>query len=387
MTAIQNYSRLIDSIFGAGTTTFDTSKDLYNHVIGALNNPTEYNDFTANFISRLERLKTIYSTHPSYLTEIKVQVNEVASVKNWEGAFAELAAYDHLNSDILNHKTYIHNPIQPNITLPNTKSFALELGKSATNLDGFVEDRPLYFDVKCLKDNVTEILTGIYNDLKTHLGTNDIHITAEHELNISYDDFQKKRTQLLNELKAELNTTTKKTFLKSSVVSQLSYRILWGGGVLTAERSYHPFSHAKNYHKTIFNYANKFIKDEPTVIVLVVFPWYNLVVSDFANSNVRFYRALARRVFCQYIHDTTKFKTFNSSFTGEQTIFEVSKHLSGIIFLEDNTILSKEPNKTNVKSFVYLNPNAVKPLTRSLASDFIMGLHNTEYDDFEYDNY
>jgi len=241
--------------------------------------------------------------------------------------------------------------------------------------------------VKCLKDNVTEILTGIYNDLKTHLGTNDIHITAEHELNISYDDFQKKRALLLNELKSELNTTTKKTYLKSSVVSNLSYRILWGGGILTAERSYHPFSHAKNYHKTVFNYANKFIKDEPTVIVLVVFPWYNLVVSDFANSNIRFYRALARRVFCQYIHDNTKFKTFNSSFTGEQTIFEVSKHLSGIIFLEDNTILSKEPDKTNVKSFVYLNPNAIKPLTRSLASDFIMGLHNTEYDDFEYDNY
>lgn len=387
MTAIQNYSRLIDGIFGTGTTTFDRSKDLYNHVIGALNNPTEYKDFTANFISRLERLKTIYSTHPSYLTEIIVQVNEVASVKNWEGAFAELAAYDHLNSDILNHKTYIHNPIQPNITLPNTKSFALELGKAATNLDGYVEDRPLYFDVKCLKDNVTEILTGIYNDLKTYLGTNDIHITAEHELNISYDDFQKKRALLLNELKSELNTTTKKTYLKSSVVSNLSYRILWGGGILTAERSYHPFSHAKNYHKTVFNYANKFIKDEPTVIVLVVFPWYNLVVSDFANSNIRFYRALARRVFCQYIHDNTKFKTFNSSFTGEQTIFEVSKHLSGIIFLEDNTILSKEPDKTNVKSFVYLNPNASKPLTRSLASDFIMGLHNTEYDDFENDNY
>lgn len=386
MTAIQNYSQLIDSIFGAGTTTFDTSKDLYNHVIGALNNPTEYNDFTVNFISRLKRLKTIYSTHPSYLTEIKVQVNEIASVKNWEGAFAELAAYDHLNSDILNHKTYIHNPIQPNITLPNTKSFALELGKNATNLDGFVEDRLLYFDVKCLKDNVTEILTGIYNDLKTHLRTNDIHITAEHELDISYYDFQKKRTQLLNELKEELNTTTKKTFLKSNVVSQLSYRILWGGGVLTAERSYHPFSHAKNYHKTIFNYANKFIKDKSTVIVLVVFPWYNLVISDFANSNVRFYRALARRVFCQYIHDTTKFKTFNSSFTGEHTIFEVSKYLSGIIFLEDNTILSKEPNKTNVKSFVYLNPNAVKPLTSS-SRDFIMGLHNTEYDDFKYDNY
>jgi len=387
MTAIQNYSRLINRIFGTGTTTFDTSKDLYNHVIWALNNPTEYNDFTTNFISRLERLKTIYSTHPSYLTEIIIPVNEIASMKNWEGAFAELAAYDHLNGDILSHKTYIQNPIQPNITLLNSKSFALELGKAITNLDGFVEDRPLYFDVKCLKDNVTEILSGIYNDLNAHLGTNDINITAEHELNISYNDFQKKRTQLLNELKAELNTKTKKTYLKSSVISNLSYRILWGGGVLNAERSYHPFIHAKNYYKTIFNYANKLLKDQPTVIVLVVFPWYNIVITDFENSNIKFYRSMARRVFCQHINDKTKFKTFNSSFTGEQTIFEVSRHLSGIIFLEDNTISSKEPTKTNVKSFVYLNPNAVEPLTRSLASDFIMGLENAEVEDFEYDNY
>lgn len=387
MTAIENYSRIIDCIFGAGTTTFDKTKDLYNHVIGALNNPTEYYEFTINFTSRLERLKKIYTTHPDYLKEIIVQVNEVASEKNWEGAFAELAAYDYLNSDILNHKTYINTPVKPNVTLDKAKSFALELGKSATNLDGFVEDRPLYLDIKCLKDNVTEILTGIYKDLKLHLGTNDIQITAEHELNISYDDFQQKRNDLLNELKVELNTTTKKKYFKSSIVSNLSYRILWGGGILTAQRSYHPFSHAKNYHRTIFNYANKFIKDEKSVIVLVVFPWYNLVVSDFANSNIRFYRALARRVFCQYIHDTTPFKTFNSKFNGKQTIFEVSRHLSGIIFLEDSTILSKEPNKTNVKSFVYLNPNAVKPLSRSLASDFIMGLHNSEFDDFEFDNY
>lgn len=88
MTAIQNYSRIIDSIFGVGSTTFDTSNDVYNQVIGALNNTTDFNDFTANFISRLKRLKAIYASYPSYFNEILVQVNEVASVKNWEGAFA-----------------------------------------------------------------------------------------------------------------------------------------------------------------------------------------------------------------------------------------------------------------------------------------------------------
>ena len=248
-------------------------------------------------------------------------------------------------------------------------------------------DRNLYFDVKCFKDNVTEILEGIYKDFKRHLGTDDIHITAELDLNISFDDFESKRGELLNELKIGVTIANKVKYFRSSVVQNLSYRILWGGGILTAERSYHPFSHAKNYHKTIFDYTNKFMKDESTVIVLVVFPWYNLVVSDFADGNIKFYRALARRFFCQYKHDTTLFKTFNSKFTGSQTMYEISNNLSGIIFLEDDTILSKDPSKTNVKSFVYLNPNALKPLTKSLAREFIMGLHNSEYDDFEHDNY
>ena len=96
---------------------------------------------------------------------------------------------------------------------------------------------------------------------------------------------------------------------------------------------------------------------------------------------------MSRRVFFKYKHDTTLFKTLNTKFTGNQTIYEISNYVSGIIFLEDKTILSKDPNQTNVKSFVYLNPNAVKPLTRSLAGDFIRGLHNSAYDDFQYDNY
>ena len=387
MTAIQNYSVLIDSIFGAGTTTFDTTTSLINKVTGALQHPTEYLEFKSNFTARLHRLKKIYSTHPDYLREIIVQANLIADNSNWEGAFSELATYDHLNHDILNHKVYIHNPIQPNVTLSKTVSFAAECGKHETNLDGFVEDRPLYFDVKCFKDNVTEILEGVYKDLKKHLGTGDIHITAEHALDTSYDDYKTKRRQLLNELKSGITVVKKQTYFRSSVIPRLSFRILWGAGILKAEKTYAPFTHAEKFHKTVFNYANKLMKNEPTVIVLVIFPWYNLVVTDFLDSNFDLYRAMSRRVFCQYKHDTTLFQTFNTKFTGTQTIYEISNYISGIIFLEDRTILSKEPNSTNVKSFVYLNPNAVNQLTNSLAGDYILGLHNSAYDDFKNDNY
>ena len=386
MTATENYSNIIDNIFGSGTTTFNTKNDVYNHVIGALNNPSDYYDFKTNFIERLQRIKNIYASNPLFLKDIIVQVNEIESEKNWEGAFAELAAYDYLNQRLMNLETSIYKPIKPNVTLGKTKTFALELGGSAANLDGFIKDLSLYFDVKCFKANVTDILEGIYKELKLHFGRTDFHISAEYALDISYEDFQEKRNKLLQELKSSI-TPSKTTFFNSLIMPNLSYRILWIAGIQTAERTYNAFSHAENFHRLLFKYANKFVKKKPTIIVLVVFPWYNSVVTNFTNDNCKFYRALSRRVFCQYKHDKAKFKTFNSKFTGRHTIHKVSNYLSGIIFLEDNTICSKVHDDTNVKSYIYLNPNAVNPVAKSLSIEFILGLNYTDFDDFDYDNY
>jgi hypothetical protein len=387
MTPLQNYSLLIDSIFGAGTTKFDTSKTYSHNVIGALNHPTKFCDFKNNFKARLNRLKNIYSTHTTYLKEIIVQVNEIASEKNWEGAFAELAAFDHLNQDILKNKTFIYKPIKPNVTIDKSRTFALELNKQAANLDGFVEDRPAYLDFKVFKDNVKEIFEGIFKELERHFQRRDFVCSAEYDLSISVDDIAPNRPAILNELKNGIVPADKTSFVISSTVCNLSFRILWGSGVLISERTYHPCKHAKNYYKMVFKNADQFVKDKPFLLVYVVFPWYNGIVTNFSDSNVDFYRSFARRAFCQYKHDTALFNTLNPKFIGSQTIFQVSNYLSGIIFFEDNTILSKEPNRTNVKSYVYLNPNAVNPLTSSLAGDFIMGLANTAYEDFKYDNY
>jgi len=387
VTDIENYKTLLDKIFGVASATFDPNNPITNNVIGALNHPTEFVEFRNNFTERLYRLKDIYSTHPDYLKEILVQLNLIANPKNWEGAFAELVAFDHLNKDILKRKTYLSNPIKPNITIDKSRTFADELGKKEANLDGYAEDIPLYFDVKCFKDNVKEILEGLYKEIQIHFAVYDLNIMAEYALDVSYDDFQKNRNSLLNELQSAIDVNKKTPFVKSKIIPTLNYRIHWGAGIQTAERSYHPYSHAENFHKVLFSYANKFVKDEASLIVLVIFPWYNPVISDFANANRKLYRAIARRVFCQYKYDQTKFKIFNPNFKGEQTIYQVSNHLSGIIFLEDHTILSKESNKTNVKSFVYLNPNATIKISNSFASGFLLGLGDSEFDDFEHDNY
>jgi hypothetical protein len=387
MTAIENYSNIIDSIFGKGTTTFDVTRTHSNNIIGALNHKDMYLEFTSNFIERLKRIKEIYRRKPSYLKDILVMVNEISSSKNWEGAFAELAVYDHFNADILGRKTHIYTPIKTNITLADTASFALELGKKETNLDGFVEDNGLHFDVKCLKDNVDDILKGIYRDFLKHLQVSGVHIIAEYSSDIYSLEFQTNRRQLLAELKNKLTLKDKPETLSSSIIKGLTYQVMWGPGVSTVVKTYDPFAHAENHHGGIFKYANKFLKKKPSIIVLVQFPWYNNVISRFAETNIAFYRAFARRVFCQYIHDTNKFNTIDSSFNGQQTIHEISTYLSGIVFLEDKTILSKDPYSTNVESYVYLNPNAVNKINRTLSRHFLQSISTNAFEDFEYDNY
>jgi len=386
MNALAKYASLINEIFGPGTATFDTNSSVTNEVIGAWKHPCNFSDFIRNFTARLRRLKAIYSNRPDYLKDILVQVNEIANNKNWQGAFAELSAFDYLNQDILKMRTHIWDPIKPNETISVDRTFGGELGKREANLDGFVENVQLFFDVKVFKDNVKEILEGIYKEVYEHFKLSDLLIQAQYSFDISYDDFRDKRRELLKELKEGIDVTRKPPSMISKVIANLSYNLLWMPGIISTVHSYDPYSHAKNFHKLPFNYANKFVKDSKSLIVLVVFPWYNGIVTDF-NGNSLLYRSLARRFFCQYVNDSTSFKNLNRSFTGTETMYQVSKYLSGIIFLEDNAILSKKPNETNVKSYVYLNPNAENPINRSLARGFLMGLHNSVYDDFEFDNY
>jgi hypothetical protein len=385
MTDIENYSELIDEIFEKRITAFDKSKTSTNYILGALNNAAEYKYFKENFVVRIKRLRSIYINDPANLSSIIVKVNEIARKGNWDGAFAELAAYDHLSQDLLNGRNHIYKPIKLDQTIDASKTFASELGQTKTNLDGFIDDFSLYFDVKVFKDVVTEIFKNLFKVIKKHFKEIDFFIYPEYSKETSYQEFELKFNDLLAELKAEIEPS--KIFIKSKVIPSLCYRIKWDGGLHVSTSSYQPYEHAMNQHKNVFNYSDKFLKDNACLIVMVVFPWYNQIITDFHHGNIRLYRSMSRRVFCQYMHNKMPYKTLNDAFAGDHTIYEVSQKLSGIIFLEDKSLLGDNPDITNVKSYVYLNPNAVSKLRNSLAFDYLRGLHNTDFDDFEFDNY
>lgn len=387
MTPAENYAQIVDQIFGIGKVTFNRNTATTNLVIGALNDQSNFNTFKKNFIARLERLRNLYEAYPGDLQNILVQVNEIASVKNWEGAFAELAAFDHLNMDWKTQQPVFSDPIKTNVDLNINSGLAKNLGKAAINLDGLISDFGIYFDVKTLKDNVDEILQGIFKQLSQHLGVTGLSIITEYSLDSPYFEFQKNRAALLQELKSKVNITDRPTSVSSKVIAGLNYRLQWNAGINQGISTYDPYQHARNLESGIFNYINKLLINKPTVLVFVTFPWYNLIINDFADMHLAFYRAYARRVFCQYKHNTALYSLMDSSYTGPETINQITQHISAIVFLEDKTIQGEDRNESNVKCYTYINPNALNPISRLAEDYFLNYFSNAMHDNFQNDNY
>jgi hypothetical protein len=386
MNPLENYAALLNEIFGSNSATFSTSSRATNNVIGALNHPSDFEQFRRNFPERLRRLRSYYKNKPNMLKYIIKVANEVAFSNNWDGAFAELTALDHFNFSLLGRMGNLAQPVATDVTLSPELTYAAELRKSKANLDGYVEEAGLYYDVKTLKDNVDELLNNIFKQVSVKLNQ-PLRIEAEYDLHIGYSEIREKFDLLIIELISRINIQQKTKHIRSEVIDGLTFKLVWETGVTFLEHGYDPYEHAKNFHLGIFQYADKFVKASKSMIVLVHFPWFNQVINDFNDSNKKFYRATARRVFCQYKNNSTLFSSFNSKFKGSQNVAEVSQHLSGIIFLEDDSIMSVNAHKPNVVSFVYYNPNSLNPVPGTFARDFIHGLSNNEIDDFENDNY
>jgi hypothetical protein len=133
---------------------------------------------------------------------------------------------------------------------------------------------------------------------------------------------------------------------------------------------------------------DKFVRDRPFVLVYVIFPWFNNVINDFGDANRRFYRSLARRVFCQYRYSTRPASTYASKFSGTQSLWDLSQDIAAIAFLEDKSILGNTATKSKVHAFWYLNPNARNPISESRFDDILsLDLEHERREDFAHDNY
>lgn len=377
------YQQLCDDVFGVGAVQIKPSPS--NNVIGTLCHLDDFHVFKKNFKQRLIRLRKRFDgtvAYPAFLEQVK----QVADPKNWEGAYAELVAYDVMWND------NVVSPMELDKTLDVAESYAGEMGHKATNEDGFIPDYGLYFDVKILADTVGAILKGIIDDAIANSSQNArCDILPEYPLDDDDEDYSGLNRRLLyDELKdflaAHNTVTTGKQYYRSKVLPRLGYRIQWGGRINTAIREYNPYRHAEETKHLIFKrYTKKIMKKEMFMLVLVKFPWYNQQISSFIDADHVYYRSLARRTFCGYCNNTALMNNIVSKFNGTDTVFEVSKHLAGIVFIDDNSI-----KEDSYSCNVIMNPNAVNVHTTAehyLMSLVMNGDKRGLYDDLSHDNY
>jgi hypothetical protein len=385
MDAVENYERIVNDVFGPEKVRIRSSGSVANSVISALNDD-KYQTFAMNFRNRLERLNKIYKGSDQ-LRNLISKVCNIADNNNWEGAYAELTAYDFLNKGILDGDSLLIEPVTLEIKVAKSRTFAKESDQgNEISIDGFFKNFNVYFDVKSFKNNVSEILKYVVRKVHDKFPNHNFHIVPEYPRDFSYDVIEINRNNLIEEIASAIKSSGRPQFVKSNIVDQLGFRLQWSRGMVLTESLYNPYQHAMNMSETIFDDCHQFVKDAPFFLIYVVFPWYNNIVNDFRNQNRDFYRAFSRRVFCEYMHDRTPYSDFNPEFSGSQTRFEITQKLTGLMFLEDKIITGSGSEDYNIEAFVYFNPNAGHS-SSLFYNYYILTLRPSHFDDFSYDNY
>lgn len=360
MTDRAHYATLVDGICGVGAATFDVADAQSNNVIGALGKPGQFVEFSANFEQRLRRLYASIQAEGTLRKEILAAINRIVT-SEWDGAYAELCALDYFLADA---STGPGNVVLDR-TVPAFETLASEMGMLNANHDMSFPNLGVSMDTKLLSDKVGGILEGIFKDFRTAKKIKHLTILPSYNGDEDFAAYQANRQKLLDELGQGVDINVRPSTLVSQVISGLSYKFGWDPGVLTAESFYSPLEHAKNHHRLLFGHTKKFSKVEPTVIVYVLFPWAGENVFHFDDSKKLFFKEFGDRFFSGYLSSPDPAKNFNSKIKSAISAGAVTKHLSGIVFLEDDSILAKAPNDLNVTASFLWNPNALHPLAGS----------------------
>ena len=123
------YQKVIDALFGAGVVRINPSV-VSNNAIGTWRHADEFEMFKNNYTNKLQRLKDLYAG----TKECGIIQNLAASIadeKNWEGAYAELVAYDILNTDY-------NAPLKLDNTRKASFAIAGKMGMKNINYDIYI---------------------------------------------------------------------------------------------------------------------------------------------------------------------------------------------------------------------------------------------------------
>lgn len=387
-----NFNKLMATVFKKHWKPVSEDEDS-NNFIGALSHD-DFKFFQSQFMGMIYELYSIYENNPQEIDNLVKTVKKLATKSSGcYGAYSELCALH-----VLNHENDL--TISTDLTLPATESFAANLGHAQnTNMDGCFRDFEIYFDTKSFQDTITSILKNISSKSIQRL-VNEGGMTKKQgkEVSIQYqfphtdseDRYNNNVKGLIDEFVSKFKGSNTKANheldkIESDLIPELQYILNWGG-VTSTESSYSPFERAEKLVEQIFvRYADKFLLNKPFMLVLVNHPWFNQVDTDTFDYNRILYRALSRRVFMQFRYNERKMSDINHNFTGDETIDEVSKHISAILYID---VFSAVDEKQPYKCYLYTNPRSVNNVHECVISHiFSANKWLVEMDDFKHDNY
>ncbi|WP_448097644.1 hypothetical protein [Luteibacter yeojuensis] len=357
MTNRTAYATLVDRIFGSGSAVFDTSVASSNDVIGALSRPDNYAHFKENFEARLHRLNAAIVADHSLRKEVLGAVNRIAEA-GWDGAYAELAALDYF---LGGSETGPGNLLLDH-TVPASDTLASEMGMQNANHDLSFPALGVCADTKLLSDKIREILEGIFKDYRSAKQIGRLSIVPSYHLDGDFTQYSARRRDLVNELVNGVDPAVKPKKLVSAVIPGLSYSFAWDRGVYSGEGWYSPLEHARQHHPLLFGHAKKFSRVDPTVIVFVLFPWSGEKVFPFERQKRIFFRQFGDHFFNDYVASNAPANAFNKKFKSAISSGDVTRYLSGVIYLEDQAITSANPGLLNVDASYVWNKNAMHSL-------------------------
>lgn len=356
MTHRSNYAAFVDAIFGAGSATFDVTKTESNNVIGALARPNEFAEFKANYRERLRRIEAATKADPTLRKDVLGAVNRVAE-DEWDGAYAELCALDYF---LAIPQTGPGN-IELDRTLSASDTLASEMGMQNANHDMRLKALGVSMDTKNLSDKIGQILDGIFNEFRKAKGIESMAIMPTYDHDDDFTPYVVNRPKLLAELVNGVDARARTPQLRSQIIPGLSYEFAWNAGVYGSPSLYSPLEHAAKHHTLLFGHIKKFSRVEPTVITYVMFPWSGESVFSGLGKET-FQTEFGRQFFNNYIGSVELARKFNQKVKSNISAEDVTKHLSGVIFLDDKSITAQDPAQINVDASFVWNKNAIHSL-------------------------
>ncbi len=396
MNQVEKYQKKISEIFNKEINF--KSLNIKNNCIGALASENDFKIFRDNFYQRIERLKAKFTSEEELNSIINILKN-IGMVEGykWSGAYSELIALDYWSffKDI----EEIKFPIKDSDNIFSNSIARLE-GQTEVDLDLSlkIKHQIVFLDVKSFIPTHFELIDQIITLLKKKVTTN-IMIGVN---NLSEVNYLKIKSDLTNEIRGRklidkledaVKNKKKSLIFRLKSGNDIEFRVSYpddNDRVLITTRSVNNYQLADEYKFKFLNYYNKLLLNKPSLLNLVINPWFNRdFIGDSKEDNLIFLRSLSRRVFVELTKDKTPMKSYFPKFKGNHTVSDISKKISGLVFINDKSILKE---KEIYESYIFLNPNSDNVKLDSSNFDSLFWSSNDNksniyIDDFSYDNY